>query len=81
MTLHSEREMTDESSKELWRDLVDLREDLESDNTVLPMRISGVDGHRREASPRALKFAQALAFNAGWSGISEARRRHNDLAA
>jgi hypothetical protein len=64
-----------------WQDLVDLREDLESDNTVLPMRISGVDGRRREASPRALKFAQALAFNAGWSGISEARRRYNDLAA
>jgi hypothetical protein len=73
--------MTHDASNERWSDLVDLREDLESDNTVLPMRISGVDGSRRAASPRALKFAQALAFNAGWSGISEARRRHNDLAA
>jgi hypothetical protein len=73
--------MTNHSSNDRWRELVDLSGDLESDNTVLPMRISGVDGSRREASPRALKFAQALAFNAGWSGISEARRRHNDLAA
>lgn len=73
--------MTDPSSNDRWRDIVDLREDLESDNTVLPMRISGIDGSRREASPRAREFAQALAFNAGWSGISEARRRHNDLAA
>jgi hypothetical protein len=73
--------MTDASGNDRWRDLVDLREDLENDNTVLPMRISGIDGSRREASPRAREFAQALAFNAGWSGISEARRRHNDLAA
>ena len=29
--------MTDASSNDRWRDLVDLREDLENDNTVLPM--------------------------------------------
>ena len=39
--------MTHDASNERWSDLVDLREDLESDNTVLPMRISGVDGSRR----------------------------------
>jgi hypothetical protein len=73
--------MTHDSSNGRWSDLIDLHEGLDNDNTVLPMRINGIDGSRREASPRALKFAQALAFNAGWSGISEARRRHNDLAA
>jgi hypothetical protein len=73
--------MTDDSSNDRWRDLNDLREGLDRDTTVLPMRISGIDGSRIEASPRALRFAQALAFNAAWSGISEARRRHNDLAA
>lgn len=73
--------MTDELSRDRWRELVSLREDLDQGDAVLPVRISGVDGSRIEASPQAIRFAQALAFNAGWSGISDARRRHNDLAA
>ena len=72
--------MSDEISENRWQELVDLHEDLEESHTVLPMRISGVDGSRLEASPKALRFAQALAFDAGWSGIEDARRRHN-LAA
>lgn len=70
--------MREELSNERWRELARLREDLDHGDTVLPMRISGVDGSRIEASPRAVRFAEALAFNAGWSGISDARRRHND---
>ena len=73
--------MTDDPSNDRWQELIDLRDGLDRDNTVLPMRISGIDGRRVEASPRALQFAQALAIDAGWSGISEARRRHNGLAA
>lgn len=73
--------MTDELSNDRWQELVSLREDLDHGETVLPMRISGIDGSQVEASPRALRFAQALAINARWSGISDARRRHNDLAA
>ena len=71
----------EEESRDRSRELVSLREDLDHGDAVLPLRISGVDGRRAEASPRAIEFARALAFNAGWSGISEARRRHNDLAA
>jgi len=73
--------MSDDPTKDRWQELVDLHEDLDGGQAVLPMRISGVDGSRLEASPRAVQFAEALAFNAGWSGISDARRRHNDLAA
>lgn len=73
--------MRDEFSRDRWQELVNLHEDLDQSHTVLPMRISAVDGSQIEASPRAVRFAQALAFDAGWSGISEARRRHNDLAA
>lgn len=75
--------MTDEFGNDRWQELIDAREDLDQEdmNTVLPMRISAVDGRRVEASPRARQFAQALAIDAGWSGISDARRRHNDLAA
>jgi hypothetical protein len=72
--------MSDELSQDRWQELLDLHENLEESHTVLPMRISGVDGSQLEASPKAIQFAQALAFNAGWSGISDARRRHN-LAA
>ena len=72
--------MSDELSTDRWQDLVNLHENLEESHAVLPMRISGVDGSQLEASPKAIEFAQALAFNAGWSGISDARRRHN-LAA
>ncbi len=73
--------MRDDLSNDRWQELASLRDDLDEGDTVLPMRISGIDGSRVEASPRALRFAQALAINARWSGISDARRRHNDLAA
>lgn len=74
--------MREEFSDERWRQLAGLREGLEESDTVLPMRISSIDGSRVEASPRALMLAEALAFNDGWSGITNARRRHpDDLAA
>ena len=75
--------MHGESSNERWQELIDLREEFEHGDAVLPTRISAIDGRRIEASPEAIRFAEALAFNAGWSGISEARRRrrHDDLAA
>lgn len=79
--------MSDQSSNDRWQDLVDLHQDFEHGDAVLPTRISSIDGSRIEASPRAVRFAEALAFNAAWSGITEARRKrpsHNrfdDLAA
>lgn len=75
--------MHGESSNERWQNLIDLREELDHGDAVLPTRISAIDGRRIEASPEAIRFAEALAFNAGWSGISEARRRRrrDDLAA
>lgn len=73
--------MNDDHDEDRWQELIDLREGLDEGHTVLPMRISGVDGTQIAASPKAVRFAQALAFDAAWSGISDARRRHNDLAA
>ena len=73
--------MSDVPSSNRWQELVDVHEEIEHGNTVLPMRISAIDGSQVEASPRALRFAEALAFNARWSGISDARRRYDDLAA
>jgi hypothetical protein len=78
--------MSDQSGNDRWQELVNLHEDFERGDAVLPTRISSIDGSRIEASPKAVRFAQALAFNAAWSGISEARRRrrpsrYDDLAA
>jgi hypothetical protein len=74
--------MREELSDERWEQFAGLQEDLKHDGTVLPMRISSIDGSQVEASPRALMLAEALAFDDGWSGISNARRRHPyDLAA
>ena len=72
--------MHGESSNERWQELIDLREEFEQGDAVLPTRISAIDGRRIEASPEAIRFAEALAFNAGWSGISEARRRRSSFA-
>ena len=73
--------MSDGPSSDRWQQLVDVHEEIEHGDTVLPMRISAIDGSKVEASPRAIRFAEALAFNARWSGISDARRRYDDLAA
>ncbi|MCB0875358.1 MAG: hypothetical protein R2718_12250 [Solirubrobacterales bacterium] len=74
--------MQGETSNDRWQELVNLHEEFEHPEAVLPTRISPIDGRRLEASPEAVRFAEALAFDAGWSGISDARRRHrDDLAA
>lgn len=79
--------MSEQSSHDRWQELVDLHQDFEHSDAVLPTRISAIDGSRIEASPRAVRFAEALAFNAAWSGITEARRKrqqrrdYDDLAA
>ena len=72
--------MSDVPSSDRWQQLVDVHEEIEHGDTVLPMRISGIDGSQIEASPRAIRFAEALAFNARWSGISDARRRYDQAA-
>lgn len=73
--------MSELSNDDRWRELIDIHEDVDLGDTVLPIRISSIDGSRIEASPKAARFAEALAFNARWSGITEARRRRNDLVA
>jgi hypothetical protein len=46
--------MQGESSNERWQELVDLREEFEHGDAVLPTRISAIDGRRLEASPEAV---------------------------
>ena len=68
--------MGSEDSNTRWDDLVTLREDLDRDNdVVVPICVSRIDGKPHELSPKASRFAEALAFSDAWSRISEARNR------
>lgn len=42
---------------------------------VVPICVSRLDGRRHELSPRAMRFAEALSFDDGWSRITDARNR------
>ena len=62
-----------------WQELAAVREDLESSAVVVPICVSRLDGKPHELSPKARRFAEALAVSDAWSRISEAR--HRRLAA
>ena len=58
-----------------WQALAAVREELESSAVVVPICVSRLDGKRHELSPKARRFAEALAVSDGWSRISDARNR------
>jgi hypothetical protein len=58
-----------------WSQLMALRADAEQAPAVLPVLRSRSGDTVREPSPRAVRFAEALAVSPSWTGISEARRR------
>lgn len=66
---------------ESWEQILAAQEELDQDVVALPRLIDRADGSIRRASPRAVRFAEALAFADAWSGISEARQQRRDLAA
>jgi hypothetical protein len=58
-----------------WAQLTALREELEAPNVVVPICVSRLDGKPHELSPKARRFAEALAVSDGWTRISDARGR------
>ena len=62
-------------SKSRWDQIAALRDDLDRDSVVLPRCVSRIDGKQHELSPKAMRFAEALAFSDAWSRISDARTR------
>ena len=62
-------------SNERWRELAALRNEVDQPAVVVPICVSRLDGRRHELSPKARRFAEALSFTDGWSGISDARNR------
>lgn len=67
--------MASMDSNARWEDLAALRDELDQPAVVVPICVSRLDGRRRELSPKAMRFAEALSFTDGWTGISDARRR------
>lgn len=71
--------MESTSDNDRWAQLMELQDSV--DSAAIPLLVSRRDGKPRKASDKTVRFAEALAFRDGWSGISNARRRGNDLAA
>jgi hypothetical protein len=65
-----------------WAQIVAIHEEFDRSLVALPQHlVSRADGKARKASPRTVRFAEALAFTDAWTGITAARRRRTDLAA
>jgi hypothetical protein len=67
--------VANEESNARWNQVLALREDLDKGSVVMPICVSRIDGRPHPLSPKALRFAEALAFSDAWSRISEARNR------
>ncbi|HKJ36631.1 MAG TPA: hypothetical protein VKA36_08705 [Solirubrobacterales bacterium] len=63
-----------QSSDSRWRQVIAVQSELEQSMVTLPELVDR-DFKPRKVSARTVRFAQALAFDVGWSGISEARAR------
>jgi len=63
-----------ESNDSRWQQVIAMQNDFEQSMITLPALVDR-DFRPRKASPRAVRFAQALAFDVAWSGISDARER------
>lgn len=58
-----------------WDQMAALRDEVARPAVVVPICVSRLDGRPHELSPRAMRFAEALSFTDGWSGISDARNK------
>ncbi len=75
-------ESSSQRGDERWAEIVAIHEQFDRSLVALPQHlVNRADGRTREASPRTVEFAEALAFSDAWSGISDARARRQDLAA
>ena len=48
---------------------------------ILPHLVNRDDQSPRQASPKTVRFAEALAFEDHWSGITDAKRRNQNRRA
>jgi hypothetical protein len=67
--------MESQDSNARWQEIASLRDELDDSAVVVPICVSRLDGRRRELSPKARQFAEALSFSESWTRISDARHR------
>jgi hypothetical protein len=58
-----------------WQEIMALRGARDDNLVILPHLTNRDDLTPREASPKTVRFAEALAFEDHWSGITDAKRR------
>ena len=59
-----------------WEEIMAIQGDPENNLVLLPEFTSRVDAKPRQASPKTVRFAEALAFDDAWAGITEVQRRN-----
>ena len=64
-----------EQSASRWDGLVALRDDFERQSVAIPALRSRIDGKPRDPAAKTVRLAEALAVDASWSRITEARNR------
>lgn len=64
------------SSDSRWAQVLAVQSEFQGPRVTLP-KLIGRDRKPREASERTVRFAEALAFEVAWSGISDARARRS----
>jgi len=67
--------MESQDNNARWHEIAALRDELDESAVVVPICVSRLDGRRRELSPKARQFAEALSFSESWTRISDARHR------
>jgi hypothetical protein len=64
-----------EESGSQWDGLIAVREEFERESVAIPQLRSRIDGKPRDPAAKTVRLAEALAFDASWSRIDDARSR------
>ena len=58
-----------------WDGLVAIHDEFERESVAIPELRSRIDGKPRDPAAKTVRLAEALAFSASWSRITDARNR------
>jgi hypothetical protein len=64
-----------EDSGSSWEGLVALREEFDREAVAIPELRSRIDGKPRDPAAKTVRLAEALAFDASWARIDDARNK------
>ena len=67
--------MQNENKGSRWKGLVALRDDFDRESVAIPVLRNRIDGKPRDPAAKTVRLAEALAVDASWSRITDARNR------